>query len=100
MVSTSANLEVDALMERPRWWCHALAATFSAVFVAAPLIMLLDRRDPINIEAISLIPNETRAGNPVTMRWRATVNIVGCDGIVVRRFGNISTVAPMSSQCS
>lgn len=73
-------------MERPRWWCHALAATFSAVFIAAPAIMLLDRRDPITIEAISLMPNIALAGDTLTMRWRATVHRSGCSGVVIRRY--------------
>jgi hypothetical protein len=59
---------------------------FSAVFIAMPAIMLLDRRDPITIEAVSLTPTIARAGDTLTMRWRATVHRSGCDGIVVRRY--------------
>lgn len=63
-----------------------MAATFSAVFVVTPGYMLLDRRDPITIEAISLTPNEARAGDTLTMRWKATVHRAGCSGEVVRRY--------------
>lgn len=82
----TADLEMAPLkVVRPRWWCHALAAAFSAVFVAAPAVMLLDRRTPIVVEAVSLLPDPARPGDTMTMRWRAR-EYRACDGMVIRRF--------------
>lgn len=92
MDGITANVEVGSLMERPRWWCHALAATFSAVFTLTPAIMLLDRRIPIVVEAVSLTPTQARAGDTMTMTWRAR-EYRKCDGRVIRRFvGGIDKV--------
>lgn len=81
-----AILETVPLTGGRRLWCHTLAATFMSVFIAAPLIMIFDRRDPINIEAISLMPNRARAGDTMTMRWSATIHRAGCSGVVIRRY--------------
>ena len=87
LVGMAENNGMGTLMaERPRWWCHVLAATFSTVFVAVPAVMLFDRRDPITIEKISITPEHARSGEIITMRWRAIVNRPGCDGVVIRRY--------------
>lgn len=47
--------------------------------------MLLDRREPIIVEAVFLTPNPAYAGDTMTMRWRA-MEYRPCGGRVIRRF--------------
>lgn len=65
--------------------CHLMAAIFACLVIAPPAIMLLDRRPPLIVEAVSLSPDPARPGDTMTMRWRAR-EFRACDGTVIRRF--------------
>lgn len=68
-----------------RYWCHLMAATSMLFVVVTPSIMLLDRRQPLVVEAVSLLPNVAYAGDTLTMRWAAR-EYRNCEGFVIRRF--------------
>lgn len=65
-------------------WCHIYAACFSVIVLAPLTIMFLDRRQPVELQLVSIEPSKVREGDEVTVTYNANIIREGCGGELLR----------------
>lgn len=85
MKPESKGLKIVPFLPMQRaMWCHIYAALFSIGVLTPCLIMLLDRRQPLQLEITSIEPNIGRVGDELTVNYDAVINRNGCGGELLR----------------
>lgn len=75
-------------------WCHIAGFALGMIVVMPVLIMLGDRREPLELISGSIRPNDAKAGQEVRVTWTAQ-EFRPCDGELYRIFIDSSkTVYP------
>lgn len=65
-------------------WCHIYAAIFSLGILTPGAIMLFDRRQPVQLEITSIVPNAGRVGDELTVNYDVMIDRDGCNGELLR----------------
>lgn len=72
--------------------CRIFGAVLGAIVVAPALIMLLDRREPLDLISGYITPLDARGGDEVRVTWTAKEHRA-CDGQLIRVFIDSAKVA-------
>ena len=66
--------------------CHFLAAAFSILVIGWPLVMLLQREEPVTVLDFKIVQPDGYIvpGQQFTIAWTVQINRKGCDGVVQR----------------
>ena len=81
-------------MKQRNKWCHVVGFLLGSLILAPVIVMLLDRRQPLELIEGNITPYNVRAGQEVRVTWTAK-ELRACDGEVYRVFiDSAKTVYP------
>jgi hypothetical protein len=65
-------------------WCHIYAAIFALLVVTPISVMLLDRRQPVELSNVRINPQGIKGDEEITVTYDAVVRRENCGGEVMR----------------